>query len=230
MDHETVLVVAAHPDDEVLGCGAAMARHAAEGDPCHVLILAEGATSRDDARDPGARAPELAALREQARKAADILGSRGLEMAGLPDNRMDTVPLLDVVKIVEGAISRVRPTVIYTHFGGDLNVDHRITARAVETATRPLAGNIVKAVYTFEILSSTEWNFSDAFPAFRPNHFVNVEGFVDKKIAALECYQSETNAFPHPRSREAVNALAALRGSQSGLRAAEAFRVVRQIR
>jgi LmbE family N-acetylglucosaminyl deacetylase len=148
----------------------------------------------------------------------------------LPDNRLDTVPLLEVVKLVEDMVDRITPEVIYTHHSGDLNVDHGIIHRAVLTATRPVAGQTVREIYAFEVPSSTEWAFQRLEPSFRPNVFVDITRTIDAKIAAIECYKTETREFPHPRSPEALRALATRWGSVVGCAAAEAFELVRWVR
>lgn len=224
-----VLVVAAHPDDEVLGCGATMAKHAAAGDAVHVLILAEGATSRDAARDLGARSDELARLRASARAAAQLVGAAPPRFSGLPDNRMDEIALLDVVKHVELAVDDVGPDVVYTHHGGDLNIDHRITHQAVVTACRGLEGATVRAIHAFEVPSSTEWSAPSVAPPFSPSHFVDVTDFLEAKLHALTAYAAEMRPFPHPRSYEYVEHLARVRGAAVGVLAAEAFAPVRTI-
>lgn len=225
--HKNILVIAAHPDDEVLGCGGAISRYASEGDNCHIIIMAEGVTSRDDMRDIVIRGSELNILKEQANRAAALLGAKGVEFYSFPDNRMDSVDFLDVVKAVEAAIGRFNPDVIFTHHYGDLNIDHQITARAVETATRPMQGRIIPEVYSFEVLSSTEWTFSNN--SFHPNCFVDISTTLERKIEAFNIYTSEVRKFPHPRSAEAIHALAHLRGLQVGFAAAEAFHLVRKI-
>ncbi|HVY59176.1 MAG TPA: PIG-L family deacetylase [Xanthobacteraceae bacterium] len=225
---ERVLVVAAHPDDEILGVGGTLARHAAEGASVDVLIMAEGATSRDRVRDPAARTDDLSALRDAARKAAEILGLRPPRFAGLPDNRMDSLELLDVVKLIEKVVSEVRPDVVYTHHAHDLNIDHRITHEAVLTACRPLPGAPVSAIYAYETVSSTEWGVGGN--CFEPTHFVEITTQLERKIAALEAYALEMRPAPHARSIETVRALAKVRGSSVGVAAAEAFMVVRQVR
>lgn len=224
-----ILVVAAHPDDEVLGCGATLARLAGEGHECHVLILAEGMTSRDGMPEDGWKA-RLQALHDGAREAGRILGARSVELLGFPDNRMDTVPLLDVVKAVEAKLSAIKPDILFTHHAGDLNIDHAVTARAVETAARPKGGAVVAEVYSWETLSSTEWAFSRPSEAFFPNTFFAVADTLALKLEAMRAYAGEMGEFPHPRSRTAIEALARLRGSQSGLEAAEAFTLLRGIR
>lgn len=222
-----VLVVAAHPDDEVLGCGGVIARHAAEGSDVHILIMAEGATARHDTRDEAH--PAIGALREAARQAANVLGAREPRLAGFPDNRMDEVALLDVIKTVEAVVGEVRPSIVYTHHGGDLNVDHRIVHEAVVTACRPLPETPVRSLYAFETVSSTEWAPETFGQSFRPTRFVDIATHLDRKLQALESYTSEMRSFPHPRSRENVVALARHRGACAGIAAAEAFMVIREI-
>jgi LmbE family N-acetylglucosaminyl deacetylase len=224
-----VLVIAAHPDDEILGCGATAARLVREGREVHFAILGEGITSRHAQRD-AADADQLAQLHRQAHAAAANVGVKQVHLHQLPDNRLDTVPLLEVVKLVEDLVDRIQPEVIYTHHAGDLNVDHGVIHRAVLTATRPMAGQPVREIYAFEVPSSTEWAFQRIQPAFRANVFVEVTTTIELKIAAMECYQSEARKFPHPRSPEALRAIAMRWGSVAGCAAAEAFELVRSIR
>jgi LmbE family N-acetylglucosaminyl deacetylase len=226
---KTILAVAAHPDDEVLGPGGTLARHAAEGDAVHILLLSEGATGRDQSRDTSARAGELEALRAAARSVATVLGAAPPRFAGLPDNRMDSLDLLDVIKAVEGVVDELAPEIVYTHHGGDLNVDHRLTHQAVVTACRPIPGASVRAIYGFETLSSTEWASPDSTTPFQPQRFVDISPHLETKLRALEAYEVEMRPFPHPRSVEGVTALARLRGATVGVAAAEAFRVVREL-
>jgi LmbE family N-acetylglucosaminyl deacetylase len=225
---DRVLVVASHPDDEILGVGGTLARHVAEGVTVDILIMAEGATSRDEKRDPVVRADDLSALQQAARQAASILGLNPPRFGGLPDNRMDSLNLLDVIKLVEATVAEVRPTIVYTHHAHDLNIDHRITHEAVLTACRPLPGSEVAAIYAFETVSSTEWAFGGG--VFQPNHFVDISAQLERKIEALRVYTSEMRPAPHARSIEAVRALAQMRGSSVGLDAAEAFMISRQLR
>ena len=145
---DTVLVVAAHPDDEVLGCGGTIARHALDGDDVFILILAEGATSRDG-NTASTFSAEVTALQTAATKAAEILGVAPPRFLGLPDNRLDSLDLLDVVKAVEAVISEISPTIVYTHYVGDLNIDHQIAFRAVITACRPQPDTGISGIYTF---------------------------------------------------------------------------------
>jgi LmbE family N-acetylglucosaminyl deacetylase len=225
----SVLVVAAHPDDEILGCGGTMARLAGDGHEVSIAILAEGMSSRNAQRED-ADQQQLQHLHARAQQAADKVGAKELILCKLPDNRLDTVPLLDVVKLVEELVTRFRPEIIYTHHPGDLNVDHGVVHRAVLTATRPVAGQCVKEIYTFEVPSSTEWAFQELQPVFRPNVFVDITDSLATKIEALACYDTEMRKFPHPRSAEALRAIAARWGSVAGLQAAEAFELVRSVR
>ena len=222
-----VLIVAAHPDDEVLGVGGAVARHVADGDDVCALILAEGATSRY-APDKEKAQSEIESLREAARAAARVLGCQPPMFAGLPDNRLDSVDLLDLVKKIEEVIEQVRPSTIYTHHAGDLNVDHELAARAVLTACRPLPVSSVTKIYGFETVSNTEWA-APGDGSFKPNHFVDISPFLKQKLDALSHYEVEMRSFPHPRSYEAIKALASWRGASAGMEAAEAFTVVRQL-
>ena len=224
-----ILAIAAHPDDEVLGCGGTLARESGQHD-VRVVILGEGITSRAATRD-GADPSALATLQTHSEQAAAVMGARGVEFGGLPDNRFDSLPLLDVVKLVERHILAFAPDVIYTHHPGDLNVDHGVTFRAVLTATRPGAGGPpVSAIYSFEVASSTEWAFQHISPAFRPNVFVDISETLDRKIEAMECYRSEARTAPHPRAPESLRAIAARWGSVIGVRYAEAFELIRQVR
>jgi LmbE family N-acetylglucosaminyl deacetylase len=228
----TVLAVFAHPDDEVLAAGATLARYAREGFAVHIAILGEGITSRSATREQALDSPEARAELEHLRRATDraaaILGAAGCECFGLPDNRFDSVDLLAVVKTVEGLKARHRPAVVFTHHAGDMNVDHGVVANAVLTAFRSLPGEPPCQVLAGEVLSSTDYSVGIPGRAFEPNVWVPVErGDVGKKVAALEAYESEVRPFPHPRSRQAVESLAALRGSQCGVPWAEAFRLLR---
>lgn len=223
------LTVAAHPDDEVLGCGGTMARLAAEGWQVHVLILAEGVTSRAQARERAHHQAELGALSRAAQAAADALGVAGVRLLSMPDNRMDGVELLDVVKQVEEEIARLQPRRIYTHHRDDLNVDHRVVHDAVAAAARPLPGTCVREVLTFEVPSATEWRLAGSGMPFVPSVFVDISGTLERKRRALQAYASEMRPYPHARSLEAVDHLARWRGASAGMEAAEAFQLARAL-
>lgn len=219
-----ILVVAAHPDDEVLGCGASIAKHKSRGDTVWVLILGEGITSRRNLSE-NQKIKALASLKRDAESAHKILKTDRLIFKNFPDNSFDCVPLLEIIHKVEEAAEKFKPDVIYTHHGGDVNVDHRRVTEAVEAAVRPYRST-VKEVLAFEIPSSSECNFSKR-PAFRPNVFCEIDqGALDKKIRALKEYRSEIRKFPHPRSQEYLRALSVVRGGQSGFHLAEAFELI----
>ncbi len=224
-----VLVVAAHPDDEILGCGGSIARWSTEGHEVQIVLMAEGLTSRDPGRDPSRRSGELRALHEAARQAAEEVGAQCVEIAPFPDNRMDTVPLLEVVKVVEEHVDRFRPDAVFTHHGNDLNIDHRIVHQAVVTACRPLPGNTVRRLAFFEVPSSSEWPPASGNEVFFPNLFVDISATIQRKLQALRLYEKEMRPWPHPRSFEAVEHLARWRGAATGVTAAEAFVLGREI-
>jgi LmbE family N-acetylglucosaminyl deacetylase len=194
-----------------------------------VAILGEGATSRESSRQ-GADTSQTEKLQQQAREAARILGVADVRFGGLPDNRFDALDLLDIVKVVEALIGQGGPDVVLTHHSGDLNVDHELTHRSVLTATRPVSGQTVTDLYTFETVSATEWAFDRLRPPFRPSVFVDVTESLERKLAAMAVYAGELRAFPHPRSSEQLRVTARRWGGVSGLEWAEAFELVRSIR
>ena len=225
----SVLVVAAHPDDEVLGCGGTIARHADEGDQVQVLIVAEGATSRQQQRDRLLVGDELSALSQAAQKAGSILGATCVELLDLPDNRLDSLDRLDLIKRIEEIVERHQPECVYVHHAGDVNVDHRRLHESVVTACRPTPGHVVKRLISFEVASSTEWQPPGSAPAFQPNWFVDISDQWERKREALAAYASEMRSWPHARSLEAIQHLARWRGAQVGVEAAEAFCLLRQL-
>ena len=224
MTRHTVAVIVAHPDDEVLGFGGVMARHADTGEKVHVLFLSTGLAARGASVNEKA----LEELRAQARAAGEILGAKEIQFADFPDNGMDSVPLLDVVKRVEAFVAAMRPDIVYTHHAGDLNVDHEVTARAVLTACRPVPGSVVRKIYAGEVPSSSEYGAPDQ--RFAPTSYVAIADCRERKCRALECYACEIRPWPHPRSVEGLTHLARLRGGEAGLEAAEAYRLLREIR
>ncbi|EOQ87987.1 N-acetylglucosaminylphosphatidylinositol deacetylase [Leptospira yanagawae serovar Saopaulo str. Sao Paulo = ATCC 700523] len=224
MNKKKVLVVAAHPDDEVLGCGGTMARLAEEGHEVHVLILAEGLTSREIQRDRESKLSELNLLSDDANKANLLLGVKTIELYDFPDNRMDSIDRLDVIKVVERKIEDIKPSILFTHFGNDLNIDHRITNEAVVTACRAYPNQKVEELFFFEVASSTEWQISPNLGSFQPNVFFKLSfQQMEKKKNALSIYESEMRPFPHARSIDAVEALGKWRGANIGYSYAEAF-------
>jgi len=220
-----VLAVVAHPDDEVLGCGGALVLHAARGDEVSIVILADGETSRAETT-----ANRVPAREDAARQAGVVLGATRVLLHGLPDNRLDTRPRLEIAKLIEGHIAALVPDVVYTHHFGDVNIDHRVTYEAVVTACRPQAGHPVKTLLFCEIASSTEWQPPGFGPAFQPNWFVDISDVIETKLKALRTYHGEMRPWPHPRSYEGVEHLARWRGATIGCAAAESFVLGREIR
>ena len=214
---DRILVFAAHPDDESLGCGATIAKHVKAGDPVSIVVFADGLASR------GGVTTENIKLRHGAyRRACKILGTEDVWIHQYADNMMDNVPLLDIVKHVEIHLNRFKPTIVYTHWSGDINVDHRVMHEAVKTACRPQPGQTVKKLLYFEVPCSTGWG-----DGFEPDYFV--EASLEQKLAAAECYTTELRQFPHPRSLMGMEYLAKWRGSQVGVEAAEAFMIGRVV-
>jgi len=226
---KTILVVAAHPDDEVLGCGGSIAKWTASGNIVHVLIMAEGATSRSSIRDREVKSEELSLLEKSANSAGKILGVASVKLLDFPDNRMDSLDRLDIIKAIEEEIKRLKPHTVVTHHCGDVNIDHRITHEAVVTACRPQPGHSVRLLLAFEVMSSTEWQPPGSNFVFQPNWFEDVVKTFDLKIKALDCYQSEMRESPHSRSLNNIKNLAQCRGSMIGCEFAEGFMLLRII-
>lgn len=222
-----ILIVAAHPDDEVLGCSGTIAKCVKEGASAVTLILGEGITSRDEERGRKNRKRDIEKLRRAASKANSIIGVKNIFLYDFPDNRFDTVDLLDIVKVIEKTIKGVKPSIVYTHHRNDLNIDHKVTYNAVLTACRPVKSQTVKEIYSFEVPSSSDWNYPSTF---NPNIFVDVRPTIGKKIEAMKCYRSETRPFPHPRSPEAIRAFSKYWGTRAGLVCAEPFEAVRIVK
>lgn len=221
---KTVLIVAAHSDDEALGCAGTIARHVSLGDQVFAVFMTDGVGSRNG-NDNG-----FVATRNQACiNACKYLGIIETFSFNFPDNQMDSVPLLEVNKALNQVLSKIRPEIVYTHYCNDLNVDHRVTHQALMTCARPIYGSSIKEIYSFEVLSSTEWNSYSA-TKFNPNLFIDITPFFDRKIQALKFYSEEMREHPHSRSFETVKALATLRGATNGFEYGEAFLVERILR
>lgn len=224
---KNILIVVAHPDDEVLGCGGTIAKYA-KANEVYVAILGEGISSRYAQRE-GVGRNELLELQKQSRKVGRVLGVKENFFFSLPDNRFDTVPFLEIVKKIEKVIEKTKPEVIYTHHLGDLNIDHRITFQAVLTATRPIGDSPVKEIYAFEVPSSTEWSFQKLGSIFTPNVFEDISSSIQLKLKALKIYESETRKYPHPRSFEALKIIAQRWGIVVGKEYVEPFELIRRI-
>jgi LmbE family N-acetylglucosaminyl deacetylase len=225
-----VVVVAAHPDDEVLGCGGTMARHVAHGDHVTTIIVAEGSTSRQTSRDRQSDACNLYALKQAALRANAKLGVDDVRFLEFPDNRLDGVHRLDLVKALEQVLSDLQPDCVYTHSAADLNIDHQLVHEAVLTACRPVPGQVTHTILCFEVASSTEWRGASSAAPFVPNWFVDISAHHEAKVLALQEYTTEMRAWPHARSLESLEALAKWRGATIGVGAAEAFQLARHLR
>ena len=226
-----ILIIAAHPDDELLGLGATMHKLINEKESIvRVIILGEGITSRSDKRDPKKWTEELKRHRENIEEARKSIGYESVGIYDFPDNRFDTVALLDIIKVIEKEKEIFKPEIIFTHHGGDVNIDHQRTFEAVITATRPMVDEKVHTVITFETPSGTEWISSSDPRKFTPNLFIEVsEENIEAKINGMESYEFEKRKYPHPRSPEALKILAQCRGVIVGKRFAEAFTIIRLI-
>jgi LmbE family N-acetylglucosaminyl deacetylase len=219
-----ILVIGSHPDDETLGVGGTIVRHRGKGDDVAVLILSDGVTARHQ---------EIEKQKQAAKSACAIMGVADVRFAGLPDQKLDGIPLIDIIRPIQQCIMDFQPDIVYTHHGGDVNQDHRAVLNATLVAVRPVGSHRVNRVLCYEVPSATEWAPPISGWAFLPNVFINIEEQLETKIKALQAYSktyvSEVAAFPHPRSVEAVRNLARQRGIQSGINAAEAFYLIREI-
>lgn len=216
-----ILVIAAHADDEALGCAGTLAKHVAAGDVVNVIFMTNGLSARNDGD-----AIDHAIRNEGMINAMKTLGVENYLCFDFPDNQMDSVPLLTITKAIENVIDIYKPTIVYTHFAHDLNIDHQITHQATMTACRPIIGSSVRKILTFEVLSSTEWQ-SPSLPQFTAQYIVDISQYWHTKEAILACYHQELRHFPHSRSLPCIEALAILRGASHGFEKAEAFHVER---
>lgn len=223
-----VLVIAAHPDDEILGVGGTVKKHTLKGDDVYCVILGEGQASRFD-KDSSISKKMIEDLHTDTINAIKTVGYRDVEFYSLPDNRFDSVDLLDIIKIIEQIITRIKPEIIYTHHFGDRNVDHRLTYEAVLTACRPCVFEHVKKILLFETPSSTEWDFTYRHNSFNPNVFIDISSTIDFKLDAMAYYKTELKEYPHPRSLKALKVVAQKRGITVNKEYAEAFELIRSV-
>lgn len=227
LQFKRVLIIASHPDDEVLGCGGTIAKFVEEEAQVLVAFLADGVTSRK--ADPEVLKHELIQRRSAATKACRILGVENIIFGDFPDNEMDRETLLTITRKVEKIINDFLPDTIFTHHVGDVNIDHQLTHKAVVTACRPQIGKSVKHVFSFETPSSTEWQFPNSAPPFMPNCYIDITNTLSKKLEALDAYAFEMRAWPHSRSIKGVEHLVRWHGASIGTEAAEAFTICRSI-
>ncbi len=233
---KNVLVVVAHPDDEVLGCGGTIAEHTRQGDSVYIIALADGVTSRKYNPNIVRReelqnhAKQIKTRKDEFLNAIRVLGvkEQNCYLFGFPDQRMDSIPLLDIVKRIEYVVQNIKADIIYTHHWGDLNKDHRITFEATLTAFRPSRRNKNnEKLYCFEIPGNMNCFPPVELYKFNPKHFVNISDFIDKKMLALKAYLSEAAIFPQATSKEKVLELAKIRGKKIKCKYAESFEEVK---
>ena len=226
MKKKSIVVFAAHPDDEVLGCGATISKYRNKYN-IYCVFMSDGESARKLPKlilQKKIKAREIAA-----KKAAKILGIKKVFFAKFPDNGMDKIPILQIIKYIENILQQIKPVKVYTHFSDDLNIDHSITSKAVTTATRPLKKNTVKEILHFEIPSNTEWKFSKK-NFFNPNFYEDISKNIKQKLKAIQCYKSEMRKYPHPRSLKGIEVFSKFRGMAAGLKNAEAYIISRKIK
>ena len=233
-----ILVIVAHPDDEVLGMGGTLKKLSAQKHKIKVAFLATGIFARRSAEYKNSTRYQLdknlekkmknqvSRLQNDAKNALKILGIKNIEFFEFPDNELDKISNLEITKTIEEIIRKFKPEIVYTHTKKDINVDHRAIFNATITATRPDKKSNVKKVMCFEVPSSSEWYFAEAF---KPNIFVDIKKELQYKIKAIKMYKDEIRKFPHPRSIDALDAIAKRWGSVSGFEAAEAFELIREL-
>lgn len=218
-----ILVVGAHPDDEVLGVGGTLAWHRDHGDKTYVCIISEGASAQYKQKKM------ISVRRKAAQKAAKILGVSEIFLHDLPDSKLESVDHIIINAILEKCVARVRPSVVYTHFKQDVDLDHRRVFDSTMVAVRPKLSTSVRKVLSYEVPGQTHWLGPSADAAFVPDVFIDISRHLSTKFAALKCYDSEIGAFPFPRSLEGLEALAKWRGLNAGLTAAEGFMLMREV-
>lgn len=216
-----ILVVCAHPDDEVFGLGGTLLLHSKNGSEIFVLIFSDGESSRNISKNI------IEKRQNQAREACKKIGIKKLKFLNYPDQKLDTIPLVELSKQIETVIQEFRPDVVFTHHFGDVNQDHTKVFEATLIATRPIPSINISKVICFEIPSSSEWGSYDR--KFNPNLFIDIENELNQKLNILNIYKNEIRKFPHPRSLKSIKSRAQVWGSQVGCKYAEAFFILREI-
>lgn len=223
-----VLIIAAHPDDEVLGLGGTIAKHTKNGDEVHLLIITDGSTSQYK------KSKELSKIIDNKKKetedCAKILGISTIIYGNLPDMKLDITPHIEINEVIENAINIIKPDIVYTHFWGDVNQDHIQVFNSTLVAVRPMVNQSVKEIYCYNVPSSTEWGSYNQFVAFSPNTFVDISKYFDIKQKAIECYKTELRNYPHPRSIECIKNYDKDCGLKVGVKMAESFVMIRNIK
>jgi LmbE family N-acetylglucosaminyl deacetylase len=221
-NNERILLLAAHPDDEVLGVGGTAKLLSEKGASVLPVFFCENASIRYGNKLE-------AQLEKYSHKCAKTLGLASPEFLRFPDQKLDTFPMVELAQAVEKLIKNIQPHCIFTHHSGDINKDHQMVFEATMIATRPKPDQIVKHVLSYETISSTEWGHPSTHPVFMPNIFVNIENFIDAKISAFAHYKSEVCEYPHPRSLESLRIRSQDWGSRVGVKYAEPFQLLRSV-
>ena len=216
-------MIAAHPDDEVLGCAGTLLKHAKNNDEILILFASDG----ESARILGSKKIDF--RKKQARKVAKILNAKKPLFLDFPDNQLDKINILKIARSFEKIVKKFKPDIIYTHHYNDLNIDHRLTFEATMIACRPHAKSNIKEIYCFEILSSSGWRGISNLD-FKPTVYIDIKDYIKKKIDLMKIYEKEIRLSPHPRSIESITAKSISRGSEVNLFYAEAFELIRFVR
>lgn len=222
-----VLVIAAHPDDEVMGLGGTIAKLSAQGVECHLLIVTDGSSSQYRGSDHLGEIIE--AKKIETKNCADTLGFRSIHYGELPDMKLDMTPHIVINQVIERVVDEVQPNTVFTHFWGDVNRDHQEVYKSTLVAVRPVMGQVVKELYCYRVPSSTEWTPNKADTMFMPNYFVNIEKSAEQKYKAFACYSTELREYPHPRSVQYLRETDKAVGIRVGLLAAEEFVLLRKL-
>jgi len=222
-----IMLVAAHPDDELLGSAGTLLLFKKKGYKIKIIFLSDGESSREVGKKKLYKL--INKRKKQAIKISKLCKFEEPMFAEFPDNRLDTVPILKIIKFIENEIRKFKPKILITHNENDLNIDHKLAFKAVITATRPSTKTFIQSIYCFETPSSTENNFSRLKVNFNPNLYFDISKFLNKKIKLLKIYKDEIKKYPHSRSLEGIKVLAKYRGTQIGVKYAEAFYLLRKL-
>lgn len=224
---EKVLVIAAHPDDEVMGLGGTIAKLSSQGTECHLLIVTDGSSSQY--RDSDHLHEIIEAKKLETKSCADLLGFKSIHNGELLDMKLDKTPHIVINQVIEKVIDEVQPDTVFTHFWGDVNRDHQEVYKSTLVVVRPVMGQVVKELYCYRVPSSTEWTPNKADTMFMPNVFVDITDFAEQKYKAFACYSTEQREYPHPRSVQYLREMDKAAGLRVGLLAAEEFVMLRKL-
>ncbi len=222
-----VLVIAAHPDDEVLGVGGTIAKLTAVGAECHLLIVTDGSSAQY--RDSENLAEIIETKKMETKGCANVLGFKSINYGGLPDMKLDKTPHITINKVIENVINEIQPETIFTHFWGDVNRDHQEVYNSTLVAVRPVMGQVVKELYCYRVPSSTEWTPNKSDTMFMPNFFVDISEYAELKYKAFAKYSTELRDYPHPRSVQYLREADRAAGLRVGMLVAEEFVLLRKL-